>query len=231
MNSVQDLFDFQVIVNDPSLPYFHPPETSCPDLLEWLDGEINKFENNQIGQNYLLDYWIGITSENIKGNLFIDERPKEDTKTGKPIAIITSFMWQRAYSPPSLFEYIALNAFQSSVGFLDCEFDATLLEIHETYVTKGCIFDYDQYKPHIRISVSNPNLCNVCKSKMICLEQVIERKTGEQVPPFQYVSKVLSRHWMGSVEEKDSPFYTSKRNYRYDVDHNSGFYKTWIDER
>lgn len=194
MNTIQKIFDLQIIVNHRGLPYFHVPAKDHQDLFRWFDEQIRRFESRETEDVDEIDYWIGVTSEKLGGNLFFDTR--EETGTGKPLAIITSFLWERAFSPPSLFEYLALNIFQICLGFLDSEFEANLLGAHDISITKGCIFDYDQHKPHIRLTVSNPNLCSDCKEAVTGLEEVITDKTKMHLPLLRYVNKVLSKVWL-----------------------------------
>jgi hypothetical protein len=98
MNSVQILFEFQVIVNYPSLPYFHPPKRDHKGLFDWFDQEIDRCLKSKPQYLDEIDYWIGITSEKLGLNLFVDERPKDETHSSKPLAMITSFMWERVSS-------------------------------------------------------------------------------------------------------------------------------------
>jgi len=57
--------------------------------------------------------------------------------------------------------------------------------------------------------------------------QSLENGIKGDTPPteidlFKNVKEVLSMKWLGSIEERNTPLYNLKRNYRYDVDRNSG---------
>ena len=41
------------------------------------------------------------------------------------------------------------------------------------------------------------------------------------------LSNIISKKWMGSRDEKDTVIYNIMKNYRYNLDRNSGFYKKW----
>jgi hypothetical protein len=99
------------------------------------------------------------------------------------------------------------------------------LYFHLPLITKGCIFDFTKVKDHRRILVSNPILCSVCEDRILSLEREIKNKTGKDLRLFADVKSILSREWMGSLRKVNSAIYNLKRNYGYDVDRNSGFYK------
>jgi hypothetical protein len=225
MNSVQEIFDFQIVVHDENMLFFETPtKTNNIDLFKWFDEEISKFENSHHGSLYGMDYWIGITSENLELNRFV--RPKESYEgiSGKIIWMITSDIWEKRTSPPSLFEYVTITVLMCSLSSLSREFNGTLF-FHLPYITKGCIFDFTREKHHRRILVSNPNLCSLCKKRLLSLETKINGQTRTKLHLCEDIEKVLSKKWMGSLDKIDSPIYNLKRNYGYDIDRNSGFYK------
>jgi hypothetical protein len=43
----------------------------------------------------------------------------------------------------------------------------------------------------------------------------------------QQIEEILTKEWMGSPANRDTPFYNLQKMYKYDIDHNSGFYKGW----
>jgi len=121
MNTVQNIFDFQVIRLEFDKHLSSPTEDYNYNYnLKWFDDEISKFENTEEGKAYDIDYWIGITSKEIEYNWFYVGKPKEQRKSGK--AIITSLDWVEVNSPPSLFEYIAMSALMCSLYFVNREF-------------------------------------------------------------------------------------------------------------
>ncbi len=56
------------------------------------------------------------------------------------------------------------------------------------------------------------------------------RERNILVPLFAEVGKIIDRgwiKWMGDLDKKGSPVYMLKKNYGYDINRNSGFYKKW----
>jgi hypothetical protein len=76
------------------------------DLIGWFDEYISRVENWEENNN--IDYWIGITSEPDPENLFFRTMK---TKSQKKIWIVTTDVWEKWMSPPSLFEYICISVF------------------------------------------------------------------------------------------------------------------------
>ncbi len=225
MNSVQRIFDFRIIVHAQGFPAFKIPTIDHDiDLFVWLDEEISKFEASKEGMNYQIDYWIGITSEDLGRNRFVQGMGKFEGISGKPLWLITSSDWQEVHSPPSLFEYLAITTFMCSLSSLSQEFNCSLY-FHLPYMSKGCIFDFTKIKEHRRIIVSNPNLCVICEDRLVSLQKLIKDGTNTERDIVSEVKCFLKREWMGNSNKVNSPIYNLKKNYGYDVDRNSGFYK------
>jgi hypothetical protein len=49
----------------------------------------------------------------------------------------------------------------------------------------------------------------------------------DSFPLVNHIDEILSRKWMGNPKKRDSPLFSLKKMYKYDVDRNSGFYKKW----
>lgn len=227
MNFIQSSFDFQIISHDYEL-YSNLPRKSDWErrnkLLEWFNGQISRFEKEGGNDDYGIDYWIGITSENLPSNR--EFKLEKSDKSGKIFSLITTDIWETINSPPSVFEYIAITVLICSLISVSLEFNGSL-GLHAPLATKGCIFDFTSLKPQRRILVSNPGLCNICKGRLLELQRIIKNATGKEIPIYENTLLILSRDWMGSLEKKDSPIYNLKKNYGYNVDVNSGFYKKW----
>lgn len=246
MNFHQNIFEFQIIDGNSQrlefLKLFH--ELDLQDQIEKAKNNIDTTGNvSEIILNWLdnialrdpsLDYWIAITSEGIEENWFFTTKGVKETKSRKRLWIITSRHWERFYSPPSLFEYFATSIIRMVVESLTRELQKDYiildkinsLESHyPNDVTRGCIFDFTNYKPDRRILVSNPNLCYACKHKLSHLQILVNNKLGKAIPLAEELNRVISRDWMGNLEQKGSAFYNLKEVYKYDVKRNSGFNK------
>jgi hypothetical protein len=193
------------------------------NIRQWF----RKFVNDSLGDHPGVKCWIGITSTPIPGNLFAYS---EDV-AGSLISLITTDAWERYFSPPSIFEYLAFSIFYYTIESLEVEFGTVkhfYAQGHQT--TRGCILDYTGWKPHARIFVSNPQLCQDCRRNLVQLQDDIHNQAGIAVNLTDYVNKVIDRKWIGDLDVKDSAAYALKKNYGYDINRNSGFYKKWYEK-
>jgi hypothetical protein len=149
---------------------------------------------------------------------------KKESK--KLLGLITSKDWNKNFSPPSLFEYIVSSVFICGIFFLNYDCGGTL----RPHKDKGCLFDYTYYKPNRRINISNSNLCLGCSEKLEELESLIDTHTKKKSNLLKNVRSILDHKWMGSPDERNTPLYNLKKNYRYDIDRNSGFYKGTLEK-
>ena len=99
---------------------------------------------------------------------------------------------------------------------------------HEVDIISGCIFNTIKFKKYRRISVSNPLLCYKCIEQIKYLDNKIKDECNLSL--LKEVENILSKEWMGSLEKRESRIYNLKKNYRYDIDKNSGFYKNRIEK-
>jgi hypothetical protein len=173
MNSIQSLFDFQIItLFEDEDKEFHINKEEV--TLDNFDKEIAKMEKKADDDNKKnnkkkfknIDYWIGITSKAIIDHEGHDGHflatLTENGESQKLVGLITSKDWNKNFSPPSLFEYIALSVFICGIFFFNYDYKGSL----RPHKDKGCIFDYTYYKPNKRISISNPGLCIGCNEKL-----------------------------------------------------------------
>jgi hypothetical protein len=113
LNYVQSIFEFQVIRPDFMETVFFPQSFphNNKNILQWFHDEMTSKLEGKVSD---VDYWIGITSQNVGENwcFKVGEVPGGG---GKMLSIITSQFWERVFSPPSLFEYIAISIFICSL--------------------------------------------------------------------------------------------------------------------
>jgi hypothetical protein len=118
----------------------------------------------------------------LENNWFFTTRSIEQTKSKKRLWIITSKLWERFYSPPSVFEYFASSIVRIVLESLTRELqqgnnnlkELNSLETHyPTDVTKGCIFDFTGYKLDRRMLIASPSLCSDCKYKLTLLQTLV----------------------------------------------------------
>lgn len=254
MNQIQNLFEFQILtahdvknmtkmdIEDVPIITKGVLDYNCQGrdgqkekgprpnyIVQWFDTKVlsGLEHSSKSGNCPFMDYWIGITSNEIGGEHF--QWTCEATGSGKIFTIMTSKGWQRKFSPPSVFEYIVISTFKCSLRSFIKNFEE-FKGFGDHSETLGCIFDLNNDKKYRRISISNPNLCSSCEEKIQKLEAIFWNKHAPNISLGQPISKVLSRQWLGSLKEENSPVYNLKRNYGYDVDRNSGFYKKPLEE-
>jgi hypothetical protein len=227
MNKQQSTFEFQIISPTQDTP------AAPKDLESWFINEVEIFKAFEHDYNDI-DYWIAITSKQFHDRIgwyFYQVNAKPALE--EHLWFITSYDWEKNMSPPSLFEFFAFSVYTCTLQCLGLEFSNEKYD-HENqqdkYLTRGCIFDYTQNIAHRRILISNPELCSYCKSKIKTLEDNISKKINKPYNLTSDIEKILNRKWMGTIDERDSPFYNLKKMYKYDIERNSGFYKTRIEE-
>jgi hypothetical protein len=226
MNKHQTTFEFQIII-----PSRGPPKSS-KDLESWFGTEILTFQTSQNSEHNSdhINYWLGITSAEFyrKEGWYFYEVKEDDYSW-----LITSNEWEKLLSPPSLFEFIAISVYACVLQCLSREFSNEKYD-HENKkdrsLTRGCIFDYTEFVRHRRILIANPALCSLCTSKIEKLETLISNDIKVHFSLLDDIKNILNRKWMGTIDIIDSPFFNLKKLYKYDVDRNSGFYKSWIEQ-
>ena len=151
------------------------------------------------------DFFINIITSEIEGNLFF-------TVTGKNVAFVTTYMWEKYYSPPSLFEYL-LQTLTASLILMHPKID---LGAHDA--TWGCALDYCADKEDEKVDISLGYLCDKCRKE-------ITNNAGADY--LSDVSTMMGRKWIGSINKFDSVAYNLKRFFKFDIDKDSGFNKTF----
>lgn len=150
-----------------------------------------------------MDHWIVIISSRFDNNYFI--------KLGKNISYITTNAWKRRYSPPSLFEYLLHSIILSILNS-----NTEVLQSGHHYETIGCIADFTKNKKERRVSIALGYICDYHKS-------VIISENGEKY--YNEIISILSKHWIGVDEDKNSVAFLLKYNFKFDLLKDSGFKK------
>lgn len=154
------------------------------------------------------DFLLGIVNFPIDYNQFCSHDEHEN------IAVITTAEWNKYFSPPSVFEYL-LGMIMSELVFMHPKLNPHL-ESHDE--TRGCMFDYAENKHDVRVDVGLGYICDQCKA--------IIRNDCE--PGFlEEITKIVSREWMGNLNSPGTMAYDLKRYYKFDIDRDSGFNKSF----
>ena len=167
----------------------------------------------------IADHFISIITNSFDNNYFLNATNKT--------SVITTDIWDKHFSPPSLFEYLLhciytcllySQVVNKNVILTDDQF---LINIGSHRDTRGCIADFTRQKYDDRIDIS---------LGYICEEHTKEIKLyyGEEyLKEFQFV---IERKWIGSIEEKNSVAYNLKHIFKFNINKDSGFNKNCWDK-
>jgi len=155
------------------------------------------------------DYWVSIITKSFDNNYFF--------RGGKDIAVITTDVWDKYFSPPSLFEYLLHSIYTCLLCSYSTEGD--IITSHRE--TKGCIADFTRNKYDDRIDIILGYVCDKHKEE-------IKSKIGETY--LQELIYVTERKWIGNIEDKGSVAYNLKYIFKFDINKDSGFNKTTWDK-
>lgn len=153
------------------------------------------------------DLLVFVTKQSMEGNLFF----RVDGK----IALITTSTWQRYFSPPSIFEYLVHSILCAAVY----SFSAFQVESHSSD-TRGCQFEYTRIKDHDRIDIAMGHLCTEHHSQMIAI-------FGKKF--LNDFLLLVSFGWLGTLDDKSSVRYRMKDYFKYDIDKDSGYKKSFFE--
>ncbi len=196
LNKIQSYYEFTF----PLLKnyYFNNDVYENKILFDVFSKEINK----EIETEKTPDYFINIITKRFKENLFFACKGN--------VAFITTNKWDKHFSPPSLFEYL-LHSIIASLLLMNKKLN---LNSHDD--TKGCCLDYTFYKMDDKVDISLGYICDSCKRKIL---------KGESKEYLKEIEDILSRKWIGNVEEFESVSHSLKKYFHFDINKDSGFNK------
>ncbi|SRR6266852_6578360 len=150
------------------------------------------------------DYLIVIITSSISGNLFF-------VTLGR-VAAITTDVWEKYFSPPSLFEFL-LHCIAANLLFMHPALD---LDPHNEEI-RGCVLDYTKVKEHDRVDIALGYICD---------EDAEHIRNAIDEAYLHGMRSVISRRWIGSIDDNGSVAYNLKHFFRFDIARDSGFNKT-----
>jgi hypothetical protein len=153
------------------------------------------------------DYLINIITSRIGENLFFECRGN--------VAFITTDTWEKYFSPPSLFEYL-LHCIIASLLFMNKRVD-----LYQHRDTKGCCLDYTFLKMDDKVDIALGYICDKCKDEVI-------NGIGEEY--LTEIINIVNREWIGNINNFGSVAYNLKNFFKFDIDKDSGFNKTFWDK-
>ncbi len=197
MNNIQSAYEFIFPEID---KYFYYKKRYSRDELFDLFALIKqdvKFEGEP-------DYFINIIQPKIGDSLFFECRDN--------VTFITTDSWERIFSPPSLFEYL-LHCVSAALIFMHPKIG---LGSHKE--TRGCTLDYTRYKMDDKVDISLGYLCDSCKKVIL---------DGAGLDYQKDISVMISRKWIGDINDFNSVAHNLKRFFKFDINKDSGFNKTF----
>ena len=195
LNQHQDFYEFTF--PDIDEHWLNSKEYVQEDLMAKFAYRITKTDINA-------DSYIAIISGSISGNMFF--------MTAGNLAIITTDVWEKYFSPPSLFEYL-LHCIGANLLYMHPD-----LNVDSHLDTRGCVIDYTRIKADDQVDIALGYICDEHR------EEIKESVGTEYLTQFQ---KIISRKWIGSTTERDSVAYNLKHFFRFDLEKDSGFNKTF----
>lgn len=198
-------------------------EFSFPDLMSYpFENKTCTFKTANtafedfIHQNSITaDYSIAINTCSFDNNYFF--------KAGDNSAILTTDVWDKYFSPPSLFEYLMHTIITCLLYSKKLPKERKLtdemgvINIGSHRDTRGCIADFTRNKSDDRVDILLGYICEEHQKE-------IEVYYGKQ-----YLNEILiiiDRKWIGSIDEKGTVAYNLKHVFKFDINKDSGFNKT-----
>jgi hypothetical protein len=185
------------------------------DFSSSLD-QLDAFVSNQ---PILCDFSVGIVTGSFNNNYFFS--------SGYNSAIITTDVWEKYLSPPSLFEYL-LHCIYCCLIYSEKKKndpsnfnDKKFLDICSHSDTRGCIADFTRFKKDDRVDIALGYICDEHKEKII-------KVFGEDY--LLETTKVLERTWIGKINDEGSVAYNLKHIFKFDINRDSGFNKNFWDK-
>lgn len=197
LNKLQLYYEF--VFPDISGYPFEESEYSSDDLFAY-------FEGAQRSINFRADYWIFFVTSTISGNYF--------AASSNNVSFISTDIWDRYLSPPSLFEYL-LNTVIGCLLVMQRNPDFNL-SFHTD--TRGCIFDYNRLKHDNRADIALGYICDEDSDK-------IKSAMGNDF--LTNIQSILNREWIGFISVHGSVAYNLQHIFHFNIEKDSGFNKTF----
>lgn len=172
-----------------------------------------------ITHNLKADHFIAIITNSFNNNFFFNSTKKT--------SVITTDIWDKHFSPPSLFEYLLHCIFscliysQNVVEGTELTNEQMLINIGSHSDERGCIADFTRQKHEDRIAITLGYICEEHSKE-------IEVYYGAEY--LKQIQSVIDRKWIGDISEKESVAYNLIHIFKFNISKDSGFNKNWWDK-
>lgn len=185
------------------------------EKINW-DSSLEDVRNFKLSEKIQSDHCISIVTNSFDNNFFFN--------TESDCSIITTDIWDKHFSPPSLFEYLMHCIYTcliySQVKSTEVTDEQLKINIGSHMDTRGCIADFTRQKYDDRVDII---LGYICEEHQI----EIKKYYGEEY--LKDLKYVLERNWIGDLKTKNSPAFNLKHVFKFDIFKDSGFDKTFWD--
>lgn len=186
------------------------------EKINW-NSSLQEVRNFTLSKKIECDHCITIITNSFDNNYFFN--------TESDCSIITTDVWDKHFSPPSLFEYLLHCIFTcliySQIKSTESTDEQMTINIGSHKDTRGCIADFTRQKYDDRIDIILGYICDEHKRE-------IKDYYGEDY--LKDIEFVIERNWIGDLETKNSPAFNLKHIFKIDIFKDSGFEKTWWDK-
>lgn len=176
--------------------------------------------NEFVLKNELIaNHFITIITNSFNNNYFFNATEKT--------SVITTDIWDKHFSPPSLFEYLLHCIYTcliySQVALDDANYsdEQMMINIGSHSDTKGCIADFTRQKYDDRVDITLGYICDEHKKE-------IEIFYGKEY--LEDIQNVIERNWIGNKDTINSVAYNLKHIFKFDINRDSGFNKNLWDK-
>lgn len=178
---------------------------------------VQEVRNYKSSEEFQSDHSICIVTNSFDNNYFFN--------TERDCSIITTDIWDKHFSPPSLFEYLLHCIFSclvySQVKKTESTDEQMIINIGSHKDTRGCIADFTRQKYDDRIDIVLGYICDKHQ------KEIKDFYGDEYLTDLKYV---IERNWIGDLETKNSPAFNLKHIFKFDIFKDSGFEKTFWDK-
>ena len=211
VNKIQSIYEFCF----PDILQDYPFEKGIVDF-ESSHDKVNAFVAKH---DLKAEHFIAIITNSFNNNYFFNAEKKT--------SIITTDIWDKHFSPPSLFEYLlhciytCLIYSQNVTEGTELSDEQMLINISSHRDARGCIADFTRQKYEDRIAITLGYICEEHSKE-------IEIYYGSEY--LKQTQFVINRKWIGDISKKESVAYNLKHIFKFNISKDSGFNKNWRDK-
>lgn len=215
VNKIQSVYEFSFPdICDNKGNHIYPEFSNAEKKINYSKS-LETFDDFVKARNIISDHSIAIITKSFENNYFFN--------TALNSSVITTDVWEKHFSPPTLFEYLLHSIYTclmySKIVPNDRVLEKEQLEINMRSHSdmRGCIADLTRQKYQDRIAITLGYICEDHQEKIL---KVYGKEYLEQF------LNVISREWIGKIDENGSVAYNLRHIFKFNINKDSGFNKT-----